>query len=163
MLSGKPVGESVAEMLGGHVSFIERDDSNISRCSIAEWWRFYLDTVRRTKITGGEKKEHVFERKLEWFARSIGPLASTIIAGIGERAMMELMAMGYDRRSGEQQKMLDVYTFDTRLREDNKTAVLGSRIMDKIYKNWMKRKKQKRQPIPDDPIIDDWLQTVMTA
>ena len=164
LLSGRSVGESVAEMLGGHIQMIELDDSNISRCSISPWWTDFLETVKGVKITAKEEKEHVFERSMQWFNRSVAPLAATLIGGIGERALLELVAASFDRRSKAQINMLKVY----KASPESKSGldIFGNRVMQKIYRQWKKRMQKKHPDMtvdepPERP--EDWYRQVALA
>ncbi|MDR0325040.1 MAG: replication initiation factor domain-containing protein [Oscillospiraceae bacterium] len=154
MIKGQSLGECVAEMLGGHIQMIELDDSNISRCTVSQWWIDFLDTLNGVKITGKEEKGHIFERKLEWFNRSIVPLASALLGGIGERGMLELIYTGYDRRNKAQMNMLKVYNADPEAKGG--LNLFGNRMMRKIYRQWRKRMRDKGLDMPVEPDRTWW-------
>jgi phage replication initiation protein len=140
MVKGRTLGECVAEIIGGHIQFIEPTDRNISRCAVSGWWLDFLDTLNGVKITGKEEEKHVLERKLEWFWRSIVPVASTLTSAITERGMLELLAMGYMRRSKAQRNMLKVFKADANPNV-NPINGLGNRVMRQIEKNFRLRLK----------------------
>ena len=154
MVKGRSLGECVAEMLGGHVQMIELDDSNISRCTISPWWVDFLETVKGIKITGKEEKEHIFERKLQWFNRSIAPLAATLVGGIGEHGFLELVYANFDRRTDKQINMLKVYSDSPEAKGG--LNVFGNRMMVKIYKQWRKRMREKGINVPKEPERTWW-------
>jgi phage replication initiation protein len=112
MDDGKEFGECVAEMVNGHLQFIEHDDSNISRCSIAEWWAAFLETINQVKVTIADEVLHVYEKKLQWFFRSIAPSAYTLLKGMGEIPFLQLLAVAKQRQNANQAKMLEVYQND---------------------------------------------------
>ncbi|MCL1807597.1 MAG: replication initiation factor domain-containing protein [Oscillospiraceae bacterium] len=147
LLESRSIGESVAEILGGHIQMIELDDSNISRCSISRWWLDFLETVKGVKVTAKEEKEHIFERKLRWFYNSIVPLASALVSGIGERNMLELMQMGYTRRSKAQDTMLKTYKgFGIH----DLGEKVSKKIMHRLYEQW-----KRRIGLTDCGLLDD--------
>ena len=112
MEAGKEFGECVAEMVNGHLQFIEHDDSNISRCSVAEWWPMFLETVNQVKVTAPDDVLHVYEKKLQWFFRSIAPTAYTLLKGMGEIPFLQMLAVSKQKQTVNQEKMLEVYQND---------------------------------------------------
>jgi len=127
------------------MQFIELDDSNISRCSVAAWWHDFLETLKEVKLFVTRESSHVMERKIIWFFDSLAPLMSAIIEGIGEKALLRIIRAGGTRRKREYEKMLDVYE-----REPFKTplsALLGGRYRYGIKENEEHFLSDSREPL----------------
>ena len=40
-----PLGKLAAQVMNDKLSFIERDDSNITRCSVCSWWQNFVEEL----------------------------------------------------------------------------------------------------------------------
>lgn len=54
-------------------SFIERDDSNISRCTVCEWWQNFVDELDKVRLGSREVIQHGVERIRNWIESQVGP------------------------------------------------------------------------------------------
>jgi DNA relaxase NicK len=67
MTSGDEFGDCVAKIINDKIQFIVRDDSNISRCSVARWWQDFMEVLSRLKLRLPEKPSHSVERLTSFF------------------------------------------------------------------------------------------------
>lgn len=51
LLTREDVGNLTSEVINHYLSFIEIDDSNISRCSLSSWWSAWLLSSKKQKLT----------------------------------------------------------------------------------------------------------------
>ena len=110
--AGQSIGDCYAKILNGYMQFINNDDSNITRCSVAKWWIDFLDTLDKVKLYVTTRIKHVLERKLIWIHDNIAPLYSAIIEGIGTNTALKLIQVAKTRRKKEYNDMLKVYQDD---------------------------------------------------
>jgi DNA relaxase NicK len=146
--AGKELGECFAEMLNGYMQFIELDDTNITRCSVAEWWLNFLETLGSVKLFVTDEIKHVLERKIVWFYDNMAPLVSTMVDAIGDENVLRIIMAGKERRKREYGNMLEVY-----LRDENAmklTEILGyeyETLANKYYDQGIQYDKSEKEPI----------------
>ena len=67
------VGKLAAQVINDKFSFIERDDSNISRCTVCEWWQNFVDELDKVRLGSREVIQHGVERIRNWIESQVGP------------------------------------------------------------------------------------------
>jgi DNA relaxase NicK len=82
--NGGDLGEIVAGILADRIAFIEKDDINISRCSLASWWAEFLDTIRRIKLMLKEKPEMAIEKLAHFFGDDLAACVYVLTKTFGE-------------------------------------------------------------------------------
>lgn len=55
-----------SEYVNGMIRFIDRDDSNISRCKIKDWWSKFIGTLNHTSLSLGDYQPVSRERHLSY-------------------------------------------------------------------------------------------------
>lgn len=104
------LGLFVAEMINGHMAFIERDDSNISRCSLISWWSEFLECLESVKIWSKGEIKHSFDKSLEWVRKQYGPVLAMLYKGLGSlRFYSEIIYDGKDRMTDRHNSLLSDY------------------------------------------------------
>ena len=141
LASGRTVGQCLAEFLNGFMQFIENDDSNISRCSVADWWTAFVDTLVAVKLFKSRDIAHVMERKIMWIFDTLSPLLDTVAESIGETQLLRIIKAGRGRRKREYDKMFETYA-----REEDKKSMpdlLGYRYRQALpeidYIDWSEK------------------------
>lgn len=109
MVNSENLGLMAANILNDKLSFIERDDSNISRCSVSQWWLDFLESFEAIKLVSQEEGCHELEHVFEWLICQIAPSLSLIREGKGIFAIQELLDVGRDNRTKKQSALLDDY------------------------------------------------------
>ena len=67
------VSKLAAQVINDKFSFIERDDSNISRCTVCEWWQNFVDELDKVRLGSREVIQHGVERIRGWTENQVGP------------------------------------------------------------------------------------------
>ena len=65
--STKDFGEYVSEVVNEKLQFINLDDSNITRCSGAQWWIEFIVVVKRLKLSLPELPKSSIDRLYNYF------------------------------------------------------------------------------------------------
>jgi phage replication initiation protein len=81
---GGEMGEVVAGILADRIAFIERDDANISRCSLASWWAEFLENITRIKLMLKEKPEMAIEKLAHFFGDELAACVWVLSAAFGD-------------------------------------------------------------------------------
>ena len=89
-LSRKAFVHFLAKSINAYIRFIIPDDSNISRCSVVEWWFDFIGSVEhsRIKVEGCTKNELI--TALAWVARCSNTFGA-LIDNIGSDAFLTLI------------------------------------------------------------------------
>ncbi len=81
---GQSLGETMAGILADQITFIERDDVNISRCSLSEWWVDFLENVKKIKLMLKEKPAMTVERLAEYVDRTLSACVYVLSETFGD-------------------------------------------------------------------------------
>jgi phage replication initiation protein len=102
--------ELVAQMINGHMSFINLDDSNISRCSVVSWWTEFLESIEKIKIWSKGEIRRTFDKCLNWVADKYAPILAMLYDGLGAPGFRSiLIKRGRDRLSEKHKTMMGEY------------------------------------------------------
>lgn len=103
------VGQLAAQIANGKFSFIEKDDSNISRCTVCSWWLDFLNELEALKLVSREITKHSVDRVCDWVELQVSPSLAIILETFGFGKIFELALAGKDRLSGAQRAVIDDY------------------------------------------------------
>ena len=73
MTGSENVGKLAAQVINDKFSFIERDDSNISRCTVCDWWQNFVDELDKVRLVSRDVIQHGVERIRNWIESQVGP------------------------------------------------------------------------------------------
>lgn len=73
----------MAEVINNYVSFIYRDNSNTSRCTIKRWWSQFLGTVEKSSLVSPPYKPATFTGTQKWLEKSVFPTLARFVQCIG--------------------------------------------------------------------------------
>lgn len=96
-------------ILNDKVAFIERDDVNISRCSLSPWWVEFLESLEAIKLVSKEQTQHELEHMIDWVKRQIAPTLSLISDARGYFEIREILSLGKDKRTRKHTALLEDY------------------------------------------------------
>lgn len=108
-LIGVPVGQLAAQVLNDKFSFIERDDSNISRCTVCSWWSTFVDDIESVCIFSRKVIQHAIEHVASWVESQVGPSLAMIAASLGLDHIIDIIHKGRLRLSDKQECLVNDY------------------------------------------------------
>lgn len=100
------LGKLAAGILNDHLRFIERDDSNITRCSTAQWWLDFLDCVEAVKLFFPEPIQHTIDRSIEWLTYQCSPSMATVLKAVGWVRFKQILDYGLEHMSAKHSAVL---------------------------------------------------------
>lgn len=103
---GRPVGELSAQVLNDKIQFIERDDSNISRCSVCKWWSDFVDTILSLHLVSRPELVHSVSRIRSWLVDQVAPSMSVIVQTFGVERLVEIALSAQSRLSSQQRALV---------------------------------------------------------
>ena len=102
--------ELVAQMINGHMAFINLDDSNISRCTTVSWWTEFLESIEKIKLWSKGAVQHTFDKCLSWVADKYAPILAMLYDGLGAPIFRQiLIKKGRDRLSEKHKSLMEDY------------------------------------------------------
>lgn len=103
------LGFLASSILKDKLNFIVRDNDNISRCTVCDWWLLFVGKVAGIKLVQKEDVPDKLERCLEWVTTQVAPTLSLIFEAKGFFKIREILEIGEEKRSLKQQALLREY------------------------------------------------------
>lgn len=103
------VGELAAGILKDKVSFIELDDSNISRCTPCHWWVDFVGSVEAVQLVASELSKHSLDEIVDWVTYQLGPSLALLYQAKGYLQIKEIIDAGMKRMSRKHEAILSDY------------------------------------------------------
>lgn len=103
------VGELAARVLNDKFSFINRDDSNISRCSVCSWWSSFVDDLESVRLVARQVVQHTVQQIAAWVDNQVAPSLSIIARSLGWDYLVDLVHRGRRRLSSKQESIVSDY------------------------------------------------------
>ena len=108
-VSAPSIGKLAAQVVNDKLSFIERDDSNITRCTVCEWWREFVDELEAVRLVARCVVQHSVERIENWVDAQIGPSLAIITRTLGWPHLFEIAHTAVSRLSQKQSALIADY------------------------------------------------------
>ena len=109
MNSAPSVGKLAAQVVNDKISFIERDDSNITRCTVCGWWQSFVDELESVRLVARCVVQHSVERIENWIESQVGPSLAVILNTLGWPHLFELARAAAGRLSARQLSLISDY------------------------------------------------------
>ena len=103
------VGKLAAQVMNDKLSFIERDDSNITRCSVCSWWQNFVEELESVRLVAREVIQHRVEQIDNWIEYQVGPSLAILFRTMGWPHIFELAIEAGRRLSDKQQSLISDY------------------------------------------------------
>lgn len=105
----KTIGTLAAGILNDKLSFIERDDSNISRCSVSGWWLEFVGSLEAVQLLTREAASHSIEQLEDWVLNQLAPTLGMLFMAKGSACIWDIARQGKDRLSNKQKALIQDY------------------------------------------------------
>ena len=109
LTNAESVGKLAAQVINDKLSFIERDDINITRCTVCPWWRAFVDELESVRLVARETVQHCVEHIAEWVESQVGPSLAILFQTMGFPKIFELAVDAADRLSDKQRFLIADY------------------------------------------------------
>ena len=104
MTASENVGKLAAQVINDKFSFIDRDDSNITRCTVCPWWQSFVD-----ELVAREVIQHTVEQIGSWVEAQVGPSLAVLFQTMGWPYIFELAKDSARRLSDKQISLVTDY------------------------------------------------------
>ena len=109
MAHSENVGKLAAQVMNDKFSFIERDDSNITRCTVCEWWQNFVDELDKVRLVSRDVIQHGVERIRNWIENQVGPSLYVLMKTMGIMDIYSIAASAAGRISPQQEALIMDY------------------------------------------------------
>ena len=106
MTNSENVGKLAAQVINDKFSFIERDDSNISRCTVCDRWQNFVDELDKVRLVSREVIQHGVERIRGWIENHVGPSLYILMKTMGIMDIYSIAASSAGRISAHQEALI---------------------------------------------------------
>lgn len=78
------IGDTVSGIINDKFTFINRDNENITRCSVPVWWENFIGAVEDVTLLTKPKNQHYIETHLDWLRHSVSRTIAKVYVAIGD-------------------------------------------------------------------------------
>ena len=109
LTNSETVGKLAAQVLNDKFSFIEKDDSNITRCTVCSWWASFVDELEAVRLVARCVVQHSVEQVHNWVEAQVGPSLAILLRTMGFGSIFALAKDSCSRLSEKQQSLIQDY------------------------------------------------------
>ncbi|WP_325200156.1 replication initiation factor domain-containing protein [Oscillibacter sp.] len=109
MTQSENVGKLAAQVMNDKFAFIERDDSNITRCTVCGWWQTFVDEIEEVHLVARCVVQHSVERISNWVEAQVGPSLAILVQTMGPRHIVEIAMDSLKRLTDKQEFLISDY------------------------------------------------------
>ena len=109
LTNAETVGKLAAQVVNDKFSFIERDDSNITRCTVCSWWARFVDELGAVRLVSRCVVEHSVEQIADWVELQVGPSLAVLLRTKGFACIFEIAKESCRRLSSRHESLIEDY------------------------------------------------------
>lgn len=109
LTNAENVGKLAAQVINDKFSFIEKDDSNISRCTVCSWWQAFVDELEAVRLVSRCVVQHTVGQIVDWVESQVGPSLAIMLRTVGPRFIFKLAEGSCKRLSSKQEFLINDY------------------------------------------------------
>ena len=105
-VQAESIGKLVGQILNDKFRFIERDDKNISRCSVCDWWVSFVEEVESVVIWSRSVIQHPLYRVENWLRFQVSSSMAMIAMTMGFERLRDIVMEGKGHLSRKQETLV---------------------------------------------------------
>lgn len=137
--------EYMSSVVNNYVSFINRDDVNVTRCSLKKWWAAFLGIVgsnSKSKLVIPPYKPVSFSNTSGWLRRSVFPTLCRYILCVGFPAFFRQLSAAFNelenaKTTFRQKQMMN--DFKTILKQNKASVGADGKSVRELYNEHVSR------------------------
>lgn len=106
------IGKLAGQVLNDKFRFIERDNKNISRCSVSDWWASFVEEVESLVIWSRSVIQHPLYRVDWWIRSQVATSMAMVGMTLGWSRLYAIMCEGKERLSRKQEALVHDFCAD---------------------------------------------------
>lgn len=103
------LGTLATGVINDKFRFIERDDTNTTRCSTCEWWVEFMENLSAIEILSREVMQHDIDEIEDWAVRQLAPSMGMLFKAKGSVWLNEFIKQGQERMTTKQLNLAQDY------------------------------------------------------
>lgn len=109
LTNSESVGKLAAQVVNDKFSFIDRDDSNITRCTVCTWWARFVDELEAVRLVARCVVQHGVDQVYNWVEAQVGPSLAMLLRTKGFGCLFALAKESCRRLSDKQEFLIADY------------------------------------------------------
>ena len=105
-VQAESIGKLAGQILNDKFRFIERDNNNISRCSVCDWWAAFVEEVESVVLWSRSVVQHSVERVENWIRSQVSSSMAMIVLTMGFSRLREIVLEGERRLKPKQEALV---------------------------------------------------------
>jgi len=105
----RTIGSLAAGIINDKFSFIERDSTNISRCSVCGWWLEFVGSIEAVHLLTREAVTHSIDQLEDWVICQLAPTLGMLAEAKGSVCLWNIVKAGKKKLSGKQLALVRDY------------------------------------------------------
>lgn len=103
------LGTLATGVINDKFRFINRDDTNITRCSTCDWWENFMENLSAIQIFSREIMQHDIDEVEEWAIHQLAPTMGMLYKAKGSIWLDQFIKDGQQRLSNKQEILAQDY------------------------------------------------------
>lgn len=103
---GQDIGNLTSQVINDKFCFIDRTDSNISRCPVTSWWSAFVEEVEKVHLVARCTIQHSVLHISEWVQNQVGPSLYILGETIGFSKIYEMAMRAKERINRKQEALI---------------------------------------------------------
>lgn len=108
---GKDVGKLFAKTLNDKFQFVNLDDSNMTRCSVCDWWSAFVEEVEKVRLVTRRAVQNTVFQLEKWITDQVAPTLYVLSQTIGWTGLKNIIDGAYTRVSEDEKKEAIILDF----------------------------------------------------
>ena len=124
LTNSESVGKMAAQVINDKFAFIDRDDSNITRCTVCDWWIKFVDELETVRLVARCVVQHTVDQIQNWVEAQVGPSLAILLRTKGFGCLFEVAKEACVRLSDKQKSLIvDYNALHPQLQSDLQFAI----------------------------------------
>jgi len=97
LANSENIESSVSGVINDKFTFIEKDDTNISRCSQSPWWIDFIENLDYIKLEAKPRVMHTVESHADWLDFACSRVLAKVHKAMGDEKFKQILKNGVDK------------------------------------------------------------------
>ena len=145
LVQGQEVGQLMAEVLNDKFSFINLDDSNITRCSVCDWWEEFVSEVQKVRLVTRRAVQHSVSQIAEWVKTQISPSLYILSKTLGYSVLREIIEGASERIEDDERKMAIIRDYHIKSEAGRRVVLESDVVKEKAERLKFQEEREKEE------------------
>ena len=134
----------LSEVINGYIRFIDRDDTNATRCTVKKWWADFIGTARRSSLTCVGVPKDPVAGAVAWLEHSLAPTLDALIYRFGTDSFIDMIRDSAAERELSQKQKDIMFGDPVRVKSEYTAAELWQTYLPDVVLLHIQKLKDER-------------------